>query len=690
MLIMILKMTAVTALYVAITALLWRQTRNRKLRVPAKILVGLVYGGLSVLSTHFGVDYGEMVVNIRDMGPLAAGLFFDPLSGILAGLIGGIERWIAGTYWDVGSYTRIACSISTCLAGFLSALLRTRLLKNKMPSATYCFLLGSVMEVFHMYAVFITHRDDMMMAFHVVRTCAVWMILFTGISLAASSIVLQKIAGEWHNPFRRVKQSEVPLSRRFQTWLMVFTVGMLLLNTVFAFFVQTRSNMQNARDSLTEAAQDIKKSYESGETHINYHIGMNGSFDLISEKRLIFNGTHAIRMLTEDEMAPLLEEHADKFFDTNLFNAEAMTSVEKLRDGTCLLLRLPYEEIYLNRNIQLYETVLAYILVFTVIYVLISQLIQQIVVRNLSMINESLGKITNGDLNEVVNVRTASEFTSLSDDINQTVDTLKGYIAAAEKRIEEELQFAWQIQDSSLPKNFTFARKDFDIYATMDPAKEIGGDFYDFFFVGPGKLALVIADVSGKGIPAALFMMRAKTAIRNLAESGKEPAEILKRANSELCEGNDADMFVTVWLGLMNLDTGVMQCANAGHEYPVLMRTGGEYELIKDKHGLALAAMDGVSYRSYELQLHPGDKLFVYTDGVPEAINTDVEQYGTDRLLTVLNARKDEAPKDLLPEVRQDISAFAAGTDQFDDITMLGFVYTGNASTVVPDEVVDF
>ena len=690
MLIMILKMTAVTALYVAITALLWRQTRNRKLRVPAKILVGLVYGGLSVLSTHFGVDYGEMVVNIRDMGPLAAGLFFDPLSGILAGLIGGVERWIAGTYWDVGSYTRIACSISTCLAGFLSALLRTRLLKNKMPSATYCFLLGSVMEVFHMYAVFITHRDDMMMAFHVVRTCAVWMILFTGISLAAGSIVLQKIAGEWHNPFRRVKQSEVPLSRRFQTWLMVFTVGMLLLNTVFAFFVQTRSNMQNARDSLTGAAQDIKKSYESGETHINYHIGMNGSFDLISEKRLIFNGTHAIWMLTEDEMAPLLEEHADKFFDTNLFNAEAMTSVEKLRDGTCLLLRLPYEEIYLNRDIQLYETVLAYILVFTVIYVLISQLIQQIVVRNLSMINESLGKITNGDLNEVVNVRTASEFTSLSDDINQTVDTLKGYIAAAEKRIEEELQFAWQIQDSSLPKNFTFARKDFDIYATMDPAKEIGGDFYDFFFVGPGKLALVIADVSGKGIPAALFMMRAKTAIRNLAESGKEPAEILKRANSELCEGNDADMFVTVWLGLMNLDTGVMQCANAGHEYPVLMRAGGEYELIKDKHGLALAAMDGVSYRSYELQLNPGDKLFVYTDGVPEAINTDVEQYGTDRLLAVLNARKDEAPKDLLPEVRQDISAFAAGTDQFDDITMLGFVYTGNASTVVPDEVVDF
>jgi len=211
----------------------------------------------------------------------------------------------------------------------------------------------------------------------------------------------------------------------------------------------------------------------------------------------------------------------------------------------------------------------------------------------------------------------------------------------------------------------------------MNPAKEVGGDFYDFFFVRDDVLALVIADVSGKGIPASLFMMRAKTTLRGLAESGREPNEILYRANNTLCDGNDAEMFVTVWLGILDLCTGVMKCANAGHEYPVLMRAGGDYELVRDKHGLALAAMEGMPFKSYELQLNPGDRLFVYTDGVPEAINGETEQYGVNRLLDRLNARKDASMRALLPDIRRDIADFAAGEEQFDDITMLGFVYNG-------------
>jgi serine phosphatase RsbU (regulator of sigma subunit) len=211
----------------------------------------------------------------------------------------------------------------------------------------------------------------------------------------------------------------------------------------------------------------------------------------------------------------------------------------------------------------------------------------------------------------------------------------------------------------------------------MDPAKEVGGDFYDFFFVSQNRLAMVIADVSGKGIPAALFMMRAKTAIRGLAESGRDPAEILYRANNTLCEGNDAEMFVTVWLGIIDLSTGQMKCANAGHEYPVLMRAGGDYELLKDKHGLALAAMEGVKFKEYELQINPGDRLFVYTDGIPEAIDEKVEQYGAERLVRVLNAVKDASMQDVLPAVRRDIADFVGNADQFDDITMLGLVYYG-------------
>ena len=211
----------------------------------------------------------------------------------------------------------------------------------------------------------------------------------------------------------------------------------------------------------------------------------------------------------------------------------------------------------------------------------------------------------------------------------------------------------------------------------MTPAREVGGDFYDFFLVDPKHLCMVIADVSGKGIPAALFMMRGKTAIRSMAQAGCTPAEILYRANETLCDGNDAEMFITAWVGIIDLETGRMQCSNAGHEYPVLMRAGEDYALMKDRHGLALAAMEGVRYKDYEIEFNPGDRLFVYTDGVPEAIDEEVEQYGTDRMIDKLNETKHLHMEEVLPAVRLDISVFAGKAEQFDDITMLGFVYYG-------------
>ena len=351
--------------------------------------------------------------------------------------------------------------------------------------------------------------------------------------------------------------------------------------------------------------------------------------------------------------------------------------MEKLEDGTRLLTLLPLSEVYASRNMQAYESVMADVLLFTVIYLLISVLVQHIVVNNLQLVNQSLDKITDGDLNEVVSVRNASEFASLSDDINQTVDVLKGYIEAAEKRIEKEVEFARNIQDAALPKNFRYPREDFEIYAMMDPAKEVGGDFYDFFFVDNDHMGLVIADVSGKGIPAALFMMRAKTALRNLAESGRAPSEILYRANNTLCDGNDAEMFVTAWIGIIDLRSGEMQCANAGHEYPMVMRAGEGYALFKDKHGLALGAMEGVRFTEYTMKLDPGDRLFVYTDGIPEAIDAQERQYGTDRLVEKLNTLQNATVTETLPAVREDVAKFAGDVEQFDDITMLGFAYYG-------------
>ena len=692
---MILKMSAVTAIYVVLTVLIWKFTRKRRITLPIKLGIGVIYGFGAILSTHFGIDYSDMLLNVRDLGPLSAGLFFNPLSGILAGLIGGIERFIAGTYFGVGSYTRIACSVSTCLAGFVAAGMHIFLFKRKKPSATYAFFMGAVIEVFHMYVVFITHRNDMSMAFYVVKTCSPPMIIFTGLGMVASSIALKVCAGEWKNPFRKRKEEEIPVSRKFQSWLFIVTFVILALNLAFSLSLQSRTAEQNTATMLATSSDDIEKTYnelkqlEDSDPSDDdmaiqsalsyYHVGSSGTFDIFDDSGKIMIGKHKGISLGSDDKELMNKNEPKLLFRAKYFGYDSFCRYEKWNNGLTIMVTLPAKEVYADRDAQTYESVFEAIILFAVIYVLVSMLVQSIVVNNLELVNESLGRITEGNLNEVVSVRNSSEFASLSDDINQTVEVLKGYIDAAEKRIEQELEFARTIQESALPKNFKFPRDDFEIYATMDPAKEVGGDFYDFFFIDQNKLALVIADVSGKGIPAALFMMRSKTAIRGLAESGHSAAEILSRANSTLCEGNDAEMFVTVWIGIIDLTTGKMQCANAGHEYPLLMHNGGDYEYVHDKHGLALAAMDGMPYKEYELEMHPGDRLFVYTDGIPEAIDGNVEQYGIERLANALNTLKDATIADTLPAVRKNISDFVGEADQFDDITMLGFVYKGTA-----------
>ena len=704
MTVMILKMSAVTALYVLLTWLLWISLKGRKLTLRLKVFVGLAYGLCSVLSTHFGVPYAHMVLNVRDLGPLAAGFFFDPLSGILAGLIGGIERYIAGTYWGVGSYTRIACSVSTCLAGFLAAFLSVALFKRKKISTTYAFFIGAVVEVFHMYVVLITHQDDMNMAFFVVYTCSGPMITFTGLGMAVSSVVLKVCEGQWRNPFRKREGYEVHVLERFQFWLFIVTVTMLTLNFLFSFAMQTYTAEQDARSLLESASRSIRRAYNSiyyaqGEFNAlgkvgvisqrtlavahaalynalsSFQVGNDGLFDLFSSSGLVTAGKHEGKTLAEKDLDILRAQPLKTLFYAELFGRKSLCRLERMVGNVTLLTLLPLSEIYAYRSLRSYENAFEDILLFMALYVLIDLLVQRIVVDNLSRVNESLERITSGNLNEVVAARDYFEFAALSDGINQTVDALKGYIEAAEHRMEQELEFARTIQAAALPRNFTFARGDFDLYAMMDPAREVGGDFYDFFFVNPDTLALIIADVSGKGVPAALFMMRSKTALRGLAESGNSPAEILYKANNALCEGNEAEMFITAWIGLVDLKTGLMRCANAGHEYPMFMRSGGNYRLMKDNHGLPLAGFENQKFEEYSIRIRPGDRLFVYTDGIPEAQDEKGEQYETDRLQQVLTRLKDLPMKDVLPAVREDIRSFVGTADQFDDITMLGFEF---------------
>lgn len=272
----------------------------------------------------------------------------------------------------------------------------------------------------------------------------------------------------------------------------------------------------------------------------------------------------------------------------------------------------------------------------------------------------------------------AKAFGEMAVNIEKYVENITA-ITAENERIGAELNVATQIQADMLPNIFpTFsARDEFDIFASMDPAKEVGGDFYDFFFTDENHLALVIADVSGKGVPAALFMVIAKTLIKNQALTGQSPKDILMTVNNQLCENNKAEMFVTVWLGILDIRTGLMTAANAGHEYPVICKEGGEYELFKDKHGFVLAGMEDSRYREYEVQLDKGDTLFVYTDGVPEATDSRKELYGTERLLNALNRNLTASCEETVEKVREDIDRFVGEAEQFDDITMLCFRLSG-------------
>ena len=244
---------------------------------------------------------------------------------------------------------------------------------------------------------------------------------------------------------------------------------------------------------------------------------------------------------------------------------------------------------------------------------------------------------------------------------------------------ETELNMATEIQTGMLPSIFPAfpERAEFDIHASMDPAKEVGGDFYDFFMIDDDHLAIVIADVSGKGVPAALFMMSSKILINDHALMGGSPAEILERVNKQVCANNDAHMFVTVWLGILEISTGLLTTASAGHEYPII-NVNGKYELLRDKHGLAVGAFEMSKYKNTEIQLKKGDSIFVYTDGVAEATDANNELFGTDRTIEALNAiPKGASQKEILAGVRAAVDAFVKEAPQFDDLTMVGLKYNG-------------
>ncbi|MCR4654866.1 MAG: SpoIIE family protein phosphatase [Lachnospiraceae bacterium] len=337
-------------------------------------------------------------------------------------------------------------------------------------------------------------------------------------------------------------------------------------------------------------------------------------------------------------------------------------------------------------NSMLKNSILLETAVFAILFTALIILLRKRIVNNMIKVNDSLSKITDGNLDEAVDVRDTYEFDALSTDINATVDRLKGYIAEAAARIDSDLKVAKAIQTAVLPNVFPpFPDRDeFELFASMHAAKVVGGDFYDFYMVGEDTLGFLIADVSGKSIPGAMFMMRGKAIIKNLAESGMPPAEVFTQANRNLIEGNDETLFITAWMGYLDLKTGVVRVVNAGHNPPVLIRDG-RAEYLDMEHDLMLAVIEGLTYKEETLELREGDILFLYTDGVTEATDIDENQYGEERLLDLLSfgdnfpepAGENGIAEVVCETVKADLDRFVKGAEQYDDITMLCIRYSG-------------
>ena len=793
---------------VVLSALIYLTERTKaasKMSYIAKqVITGIMFGGLAILGTEFGIKIDGAIINARDASPICAGLLFGAPAGIIAGIIGGVERWLA-VIWGAGEYTQLACSVSTVLAGAFAAALRKYMFDNKKPKWYYCLAIAVITEIVHMLMIFLTNMNDVRTAFSFVRICSLPMIAVNGLAVMLAGALLSLLSVREHKTAHHDLKN---ISQSFQRFLLVCVTAGFLMTTVFTWALQTelakneaselvKLNIEDVREDILDASNknlleltkkiasrlnsaekadsallnELGKEFDIAEINVidsrgiitastyenfleydmrggsqsaeflvlldgktkeyvqnyqptssdptisrkyagivlndggfvqvaydaerfqkdiddvvvgvtrNRHVGENGCIIIAGEDWNIVSDRHGNVGKNLDVSGVYIDRSTmseGDLFNAVVYDDDAICSYI-VSEGYYIVAVLPRTEAMFSRDISVYITVFMEFVVFGMLFIVVYFLIKKLVVDNMEKINRSLAKITSGNLDTVVDVRTNEEFASLSDDINSTVLTLKRYIAEAAARIDKELEFAKTIQHSAIPTVFPPypGHSEFDIYAAMDTAKEVGGDFYDFYFVGENKLGFLIADVSGKGIPAAMFMMTAKTIIKGYAESGKSVDEVFTIANEKLCESNEAGMFVTAWFGVLDLLTGKVEFVNAGHNPPLVRHKDSTFDYLKSKPSFVIAGMEGMKYRRNEFFLSSGDEIYLYTDGVTEATDSENRLYGEERLVRFLNTLHGLSGEEICHAVKADVADFVDDAPQFDDITMLYLKYNG-------------
>lgn len=805
---------AVAALLPVVSSVLFhfleKFTSFKKLKYwPKQIILGIVFGGLAVVGTHWSIKFNGFGANARDAAVIICGFIFGGPAGIIAGTIGGLERLIVGLIPSFGlGFTVIACSVSTFVAGIFTAIIRRFAYRNQRIGIIPGFFTGLVIEVFHLFMVFVTNAENYQKAYDCIASCTGPMLIANSTAVLIALLVVQLL----ENGGKLKKVDHSSLTNRFVYSLSALTFISFCLSFTFVYLfnsnmIETQTN-ENLNYAISETKNEVsikvldniyqvrevlnknetlinmaglqslanteglveinivahdgyiwhssESKYDLGDFNMNdyeqsrefqclveddgpetyvqdfrkmadeevgedrKYIGIKFTFDregitengyiqaaynkagvdklvqnialhkqvgttggvlvLNSEFEVVSKGASVV---FPDDISPLAEaiKKENKENYTFEFKTEGKSYYAQyiVSDAHYIVSLIPAKEAMLERNVSVYINTFLEVMVFGLIFITTFVAVKGLVIDRIEKTNDSLEKITNGNLDEIVEGGQITEFKLLSKDINETVEALKGYIDAANKRIDEELAFAKAIQSAVLPSTFPAFpdRKEFDVFASMHPAKEVGGDFYDFYFSNNDMFHITIADVSGKGIPAALFMMRAKSVLKSLTQTNMPINEAFIKGNDSLCDGNEAGMFVTAWSSSINLKDGTVNFANGGHNPPLIKRKNGKFEYLRAPVNLVLAAMPGMPYKNNELKLEPGDTIYLYTDGVTEGVNKKDEQLGEKRLQDILNSKEFDNCQELCEYVYNECVKFADGAAQFDDITMLAYTYKG-------------
>lgn len=706
--------------------------------------LGIVFGLTSLFGYYFAVGVPGMGGTVAWVGnstvsPIIAGLIFGWPAGVIAGTLSAIVRILAVVASNIEIAEAMIIALPTIVSlftsGIITGLVSHFLFHDKRPPWYFCLLGGIFTETFNVLLIFLFNLYRISEAYEFLTKFDFICIGFSALSTSLTSLTIALIEKERIIPKKKDFNN---VSNRVQSWLFIFSIlGVTILGVTVRGVADAKAFEDYNKTigySLVDISADIKAAtpvgvLPSSDEVVTYlrdipnrhHVTSRGfvlsvagtqemrcrdvtiplgePFEIIglpNEKRgqlpnkFYLDGDHKIYEYSN------VSQTKDQFtaFTANFAGTDYLISyidypldVRAGSDNTpyYIVVLVPQNEVLSSAGIVFRVALYTDIMVFIAIFSVANYFISRKIIHRIQIMDDSLEKIMEGDADTEIHIEGYNEFTNLSNNINLAVGALRNYAEEVQHRIDNELQFARDIQYGALPTTFPF-EKSYNIYAKMEAAKEVGGDFYDYFKMNNGRILFLVADVSGKGIPAALFMMRARTLIKSLSSADMPLADILNHANAELCANNEANLFVTAWVGILDPASGELRYISAGHCDP-LLKHNGVFTEFKNKHNVPLAALNDYKYEAEITYLEPGDEIVLYTDGVTEAQNKRQELYGVRRLVDFVNNAKYFNAKQLLNDISDDVVKYAEGEEQFDDMTMLIMRYLGNKD-IIPETAI--